>query len=84
MFVEQDNKLYVEDKGKLVGINVGVNKISKVGGTTCSRKKNSHAMTASEMRARYNIGEESSYEFPKPKPKPRKKTTKKKSTTTKK
>jgi hypothetical protein len=84
MFVEQDGKLYVEDKGKLVGINVGVDKVSKVAGTTCNRKKNSHAMTASAMRARYNISEENSYEFPKPKPKTRKKTTKKKSTTTKK
>lgn len=64
MFVYQDGKLFIQKGKKIIGVEVYADKIKTITGTETDEKPNRIILTASEMKAKFNITEETPYIFP--------------------
>lgn len=66
MYVYQNGKPYVKTGDVLVGVDIHSNKCVTVKNTETKLEKEFSVLTASELRAKFNVTEDSSYKFPRP------------------
>ena len=63
MFVYQDGKLYVQDGGKLVGVEIYSDKIVKLKEFTVKQKKDSKVLSHFEVGCKFQL-KDNTYIFP--------------------
>lgn len=64
MFVYQNGKMYVQDGGKLIGVEIYPDKVIKVSGTETTLDANARFYTPFEVRCQYNLDNGGEYIFP--------------------